>query len=90
MGDLNGAPSVHFNLPLLSFSSKQLSKRGLPLPVSLFLRNGGGLVNEQNRIRQSNQLIYKEIGAAPALQHQNGELFFPIWRPGAGAAPPGH
>ena len=43
MGDLQGALAVHFNFPLLSFS--QLSKLGLPLPVSLFLWNRGGLVN---------------------------------------------
>ena len=45
MGDLKGALAVHFNLPLHSFPSKSLSKVGLPLPVSLFFRNRGGLVN---------------------------------------------
>ena len=45
MGELKGAPAVHFNFPLLIFTSTQLSKLGLPLPVSLFLRNRGGLVN---------------------------------------------
>ena len=46
MGDLEGAPSVHFNFPLLSFSLYITFKSGLPLPVSLFLWNRGGLVNE--------------------------------------------
>ena len=32
-----------------AFPSTQLSKVGLPLPVSLFLWNRGGLVNEYNR-----------------------------------------
>ena len=45
MGDLEGAPAVHFNFPLLSFSLYIAFKRGLPLLVSLFLRNRGGLVN---------------------------------------------
>ena len=31
--------------------------------------------------------LYKKIGAASAPQHQKGELFFPFWRHGAGAAP---
>ena len=35
----------------------------------------------------SQSIIYREIGAAPAARHQKGEQFFPIWRPGAGAAP---
>ena len=47
MGDLKGAPAVHFNFPLQSFSSEQLSKVGLPLPVSLFRQNRGGLVNDR-------------------------------------------
>ena len=46
MGDLEEAPAVHFNFPLLSFSLYIAFKSGLPLPVSLFLRNRGGLVNE--------------------------------------------
>ena len=45
MGDLKEAPAVHFNFPLLSFSLYITFKSGLPLPVSLFLRNRGGLVN---------------------------------------------
>ena len=45
MGDLEGAPPEHFNFPLLSFSLYITFKSGLPLPVSLFLRNRGGLVN---------------------------------------------
>ena len=45
MGDLEEAPAVHFNFPLLSFSLYIAFKSGLPLPVSLFLRNRGGLVN---------------------------------------------
>ena len=45
MGDLKEAPAVHFNFPLQSFSLYITFKRGLPLPVSLFLRNRGGLVN---------------------------------------------
>ena len=45
MGDLEGAPAVHFNFPLLSFSLYITFKSGLPLPVSLFLWNRGGLVN---------------------------------------------
>ena len=44
MGDLEGAPAVHFNLPLLSFYLYTTFKLGLPLPVSPFLRNRGGLV----------------------------------------------
>ena len=44
MGNLEGAPAVCFNLPLLSFYLYKTSKVGLPLPVSLFLRNRGGLV----------------------------------------------
>ena len=48
MGDLIGAPAVHLNFPLLSFSlyTLQLSKSGLPLPVSLCLWSRGGLVND--------------------------------------------
>ena len=47
MGDLKGAPAVHFNLTLQSFSLYiNFKKMGLPLPVSLFLWNRGGLVNE--------------------------------------------
>ena len=46
MGDLKEAPAVHFNFPLLSFSLYITFKSGLPLPVSLFLRNRGGLVIE--------------------------------------------
>ena len=46
MGDLKEAPAVHFNFPLLSFSLYITFKSGLPLPVSLFLRNRGGLVND--------------------------------------------
>ena len=46
MGDLKGALAVHFDFPLdRGFSSTLLSKVGLPLPVSLFLRNRRGLVN---------------------------------------------
>ena len=44
MGDLKEAPAVHFNFPLLSFSLHIAFKSGLPLPVSLFLWNRGGLV----------------------------------------------
>ena len=49
MGDLKGALAVRFNfsLPSFSFPSTQLSKLGLPLPVSLFLWNRGGLVNDK-------------------------------------------
>ena len=51
MGDLKGAPAVHFNFPLLlNFSLYTTFKLGLPLPVSLFLRNRGGLVNASPRI----------------------------------------
>ena len=45
MGDLKGAPTVHFNFPISSFSLYTTFKLGLPLPVSLFLWNKGGLVN---------------------------------------------
>ena len=45
MGDLKGAPAVHCNFPLLSFSRYTTLKLGLPLHVSLFLWNRGGLVN---------------------------------------------
>ena len=44
MGDLEGAPAVHFNFPLLSFYLSTSFKTGTPLAVSLFLRNRGGLV----------------------------------------------
>ena len=44
-GDFEGTPTVHMNFPLLSFSLYITFKSGLPLPVSLFLRNRGGLVN---------------------------------------------
>ena len=45
MGDLEGAPAVHFNFPLLRFSLNTTFKSRLPLHVSLFLWNRGGLVN---------------------------------------------
>ena len=45
MGDLIGAPAVHLNFPLLSFSLYTTFKSGLPLPVSLLLWSRGGLVN---------------------------------------------
>ena len=50
MGDLEGPPAVYFNLPLLSFTSTQLSKVRLPLPVSLFLQNRGCLVITTTRL----------------------------------------
>ena len=40
MGDLKGAPAVHFNFPIERFSTV-----GLPLPVRLFLQIMGDLVN---------------------------------------------
>ena len=46
MGDLKGAPAVHFNSPLQSFSLCITFKSGMALPVSLFLRNRGGLVSD--------------------------------------------
>ena len=46
MGDFKGASAVHFNFPLLSFYLCTTFKLGLPLPVSLFFRNRGGLVND--------------------------------------------
>ena len=42
--DLEEAPAVHFNFPLLSFFLYIAFKSGFLLPVSLFLRNRGGLV----------------------------------------------
>ena len=42
---LKGAPAVHFNLPLLSYYLYTTFKSGLPLHVSLFLWNRGGLMN---------------------------------------------
>ena len=45
IGDFEEASAVHFNFPLLSFSLYIAFKSGLPLPVSLFLWNRGGLVN---------------------------------------------
>ena len=44
MGDLEGAPAAHTNFPLLSFYLCTTFKTGIALPVSLFLRNRGGLV----------------------------------------------
>ena len=52
MGDLKEAPAVHFNFPLLSFSLYITFKSGLPLPVSLFLRNRGGLVIALHGLKQ--------------------------------------
>ena len=45
MGDLKGAPVVHLNFPLQSFSMYITFKLGLLLLVSLFLWSWGGLVN---------------------------------------------
>ena len=50
MGDSKGAPGAHFNFPLQSFLLYLLSKVGLPLPVSLFLQNRGGLVNAKKTV----------------------------------------
>ena len=65
MGDLKEAPAVHFNFPLLSFSLYITFKSGLPLPVSLFLRNRGGLViglNDWSRIGiQRNSVNWPEV-----------------------------
>ena len=44
MGDLEGAPTVHINFPLLSFYLWTTFETGIATPVSLFLRNKGGLV----------------------------------------------
>ena len=44
MGDLKGALAVHFNFPLQSFSLYITFKQRLPLPVTLFIQNRGGLV----------------------------------------------
>ena len=48
MGDLEGPPAVHFNLPLLTFYLYTTFKLGVPLPVSLFHRDRGGLVIGQH------------------------------------------
>ena len=58
MGDLKGAPAVHINFPLLSFYLCITSKLGLPLPVSLFLRNKGGLVIARVTCHTKNIIIY--------------------------------
>ena len=50
MGDLKGAPAVHINFPLQSFSLYITFKRGIAAAVSL--QNKGGLVNEYMQIRE--------------------------------------
>ena len=62
MEDLKGAPTVHFNSPLQSFSLYTTFKVGLYLPVSLFLWNGGGLVNDGNYWRQTQPLLRSNKG----------------------------
>ena len=57
MGDLKEAPDVHFNFPLLSFSLYITFKSGLPLPVSLFLWNRGGLVIARDRLDSSENYL---------------------------------
>ena len=47
MGDLKGALAAHFNFHLPIHRAFPLTL-GLLLPMSLFLRNRGGLVNESN------------------------------------------
>ena len=50
MGNLIGAPAVHLNFPLLSFSLYTNFKKRIAAAMSLFLWSRGGLVNEANRI----------------------------------------
>ena len=78
MGDYKKAPAVHFNFPLLSFSLYITFKSGLPLPVSLFLRNRGGLVNEGSSSGfPSGFALGKSLGAAlPALGKPRPSLLF--------------
>ena len=49
-GGFEGSSGCTLQFPSTElFLSTQLSKVGLPLPVSLFLRNRGGLVNDSKR-----------------------------------------
>ena len=52
MEDVEGALAVHLNLPLLRFYLYTIFEVGLPLSVSLFLRNRGGLV-VGSRVKES-------------------------------------
>ena len=54
---------LYTSIPLYrAFPSTQLSKVGLYLPVSLFLQNGGGLVNDGNYWRQTQPLLQSNKG----------------------------
>ena len=74
MGDLKGATAVHFNFPLLSFSLYITFKSGLPLPVSLFLRNRGGLVNvwagRHEQLLQSLGQVVSVVQEVQAVLHR--------------------